>query len=200
MYSDYLTKVALKKQNASAANSNQTNMDVDMQTDEQKEKMLKEYESERTNEEKSKSMKTGENYIIRKLISFKINIPKIDDYLQKLNSLEVKHDANKVGQYSTNTSNASTLGNVLNNYYHPMSATPGVTGNNNQFFNQFQNNEVYANQFKTLHGFNYDSQIAYQSQNFMFQPPMGQQNPFMNFNNNLVAGMQNMNLNNNNLF
>ena len=39
---------------------------------------------EETKEEKAKSMKTGEKYIIRKLIDFKINVPKIDEYLNKI--------------------------------------------------------------------------------------------------------------------
>lgn len=89
MYSDYLRKVAVKK-NIHLPNSEVPNdMDVDTQTEEQRQQTLREYEMEETNEEKNNSMKTGEKYIIRKLISFKINIPKIDDYIQKVSSLEI---------------------------------------------------------------------------------------------------------------
>lgn len=89
MYSDYLHKVAVKKHIVIPNSEVPNDMDVDKQTDEQRQQTLREYEMEETNEEKNNSMKTGEKYIIRKLISFKINIPKIDDYIQKVSSLEI---------------------------------------------------------------------------------------------------------------
>jgi hypothetical protein len=89
MYSDYLHKVAVKKHIAVQNSEVPNDMEVDKQTDEQRQQTLREYEMEETNEEKNNSMKTGEKYIIRKLISFKINIPKIEDYIQKVSSLEI---------------------------------------------------------------------------------------------------------------
>lgn len=89
MYSDYLHKVAVKKNKVVQNSEVPNDMDVDKQTDEQRQQTLREYEMGETNEEKNNSMKTGEKYIIRKLISFKINIQKIDDYIQKVSSLEI---------------------------------------------------------------------------------------------------------------
>lgn len=160
MYSEYLTKLAMKKQNAINAANNDVPMDVDGQTEEQRQQILREYEMEETKEEKAKSMKSGEKYIIKKLIQFKINIPKIDDYIQKLETLEVKQ-----------------------NY-----TEPATFGANNM------------NQFKTFQGFNDDSQIVYQNQNNLFNPQMSQPNPYMAMTNQMVNGLQNLNLDGNNLY
>lgn len=196
MYSDYLNKVAMKKQNAMNCFNDQSSMEVDNQTDEQRQQMLKEYEMEETKEEKAKSMKTGEKYIIRKLISFKINIPKIDDYIQKLSSLEIKHDSSKVGGFGVNTTTASSVENIFSNYGQPMSANNLQNTNNGQYFNQMHGQSMQPNPFKTFQGYNDDSQIAYQSQNFLFHPQMSHPNPYMALNNQIINGLQNLNLNN----
>lgn len=197
MYSEYLAKVAMKKQGMGGNLNEQPSMEVDKNVDEQ---MFKEYEMEETKEEKAKSMKTGEKYIIRKLISFKINIPKIDDYIQKLNTLEIKNDSAKFGSFSVNTNASSGIENVFSNYGQPMSANNTQGVNSNQYFNQAQGNGMETHPYKTLQGFNDDSQIAYQSQNYLFQQQMSQNNPFVSLNQQLLNGMQNMNLNSPNVY
>ena len=52
-------------------------------------------------------------------------------------------------------------------------------------------------QYKTMQGFNDDSQVAFQSQPSLFQPqmvPMPRAHPMMGYSNQLVAGMQNLNI------
>jgi hypothetical protein len=166
MYSDYLQKVSLKKQHLVHYNNEDSNMEIDGQDEETRQQILRDYEMEESKEEKAKSMKTGEKYIIRKLISFKINIPKIDDYLQKLNSLEIKAIIGRTNSFG------------MSGFNQPASATNLPVMNNN-FSNQGQENYYNMNPFKTFQGYNDDSQIAYQSKNFLFQQQMGQPNQFM---------------------
>lgn len=132
MYSDYLIKVSMKKQNLNLGLDSNTDMDIDMQTDEQKQQILKNYELEETKEEKAKTMKTGEKYIIRKLISFKINIPKIDDYLQKLTSLPLKKDINT---FNSSINNNVGYDNLMNVYSQPAPITQ-TQNMNGSYFNQ----------------------------------------------------------------
>lgn len=204
MYSDYLHKVAAKKHitipNAEVPND----MDVDRQTDEQRQQTLREYEMEETNEEKNNSMKTGEKYIIRKLISFKINIPKIDDYIQKVSSLEInkaERECHSIRQnnfgnenittisFGASTSNTST-NNEGSNYHLNQYGFNQENSNNKQ---SFENTAV--NPFKTFQGFNDDSQIAYFYQNMLFQNPLSNSLPFYSYGDQLISGMQNLNLN-----
>ena len=52
-------------------------------------------------------------------------------------------------------------------------------------------------QYKTMQGFNDDSQVAFQSQPSLFQPqmvPMPRAHPMVGYSNQLVAGMQNLNI------
>jgi len=188
MYADYLNKVSIKKQNSINQLNEQNNMDVDNQTEEQRQQIFKQYEMEETKEEKAKSMKTGEKYIIRKLISFKINIPKIDDYLQKLNSLEVKENSNVPNNYGMNNFGQHVSTNLIPNI------------NNNQFGSHISPDSMNGNQFKTFQGYNDDSQVAYQSNQLLFQQQMSQPNPYMQMSNQMMNGMQNLNLNSSNMF
>lgn len=198
MYAEYLKKVALKQKQSTNWSSNEDNgMDVDMQTDEQRQQILKDYEMEESKEEKAKSMKTGEKYIIRKLISFKINIPKIDDYLMKLNALEVNNDQMKQNQFYVNKNTNNGIDNILNNYGNPMSAS--TTQNSNQYFPQMGFGQNNPNQFRTFQGHNDDSQIAYHSNNFLFQPQMSQPNPFFAMQSQMMNQMQNLSINNPNM-
>jgi len=188
MYSDYLNKVSIKKQNNINQLNEQNNMDVDNQTEEQRQQIFKQYEMEETKEEKAKSMKTGEKYIIRKLISIKINIPKIDDYFQKLNSLEVKENSGPHNNFA------------IENFGQHVSANNIPNSNINQFGSHTNLDPMNANPFKTFQGYNDDSQIAYQSNQLLFQQQMSQPNQYMQMSNQMMNGMQNLNLNNSNMF
>jgi hypothetical protein len=56
---------------------------------------------------------------------------------------------------------------------------------------------MVQNHYKTMQGFNDDSQVAFKSQPPLFQQqmaPMPRMHPMMNYNNQLVAGMQNLNI------
>jgi hypothetical protein len=196
MYSDYLSKVAIKKHNLQNMPNSNNGMEVDMQTEEQRQKILDDYELEETKEEKAKSMKTGEKYIIRKLISFKINVPKIDDYLQKLNSLQVVQEVNNINTY--NTSNGGNTEHTMNNYAQPMPASQ-MQNMNDPYFNQVQQSNYNSNPYKTFQGYNDDSQVAFQSQNMLYQQQMSQPNPYSGMQNQLLSQMQSLNLNNPNM-
>jgi hypothetical protein len=135
MYFEYLTKVALKKQNSTHIQSQ--DVDMDLQTDEQRKETLKDYEMEESKESQAKSMKTGEKYIIRKLIAFKITISKIDEYIQKVEAIVIKDItppantsntqfspfgmSNMFGNINTNQNSVMSEGNqYLNNFQNPM--------------------------------------------------------------------------------
>lgn len=191
MYSDYLIKVAMKKQSLNLVSNSNNGMDVDMETDEQKQQILNDYELEETKEEKAKSMKTGEKYIIRKLISFKINIPKIDDYLHKLTSLPLKKEMNT---FNSIINNNLGYGNSMNGYVQPMPNTQ-MQNMNDPYFNQVPP----INSNKTFQGYNDDSQLAFQSQNMLFQQQMYQPEMYLAMQNQLLCQMQNLNLSNPNI-
>jgi hypothetical protein len=198
MYSDYLSKVAIKKQNLQNTPNTNNGVDVDMQTDEQKQKILNDYELEETKEEKAKSMKTGEKYIIRKLISFKTNVPKIDDYLQKLNSLQVVQEINPMNTYNSSINNGGNTEHTMNTYSQPMPASQ-MQNMNDTYFNQVPQSNYNTNPYKTFQGYNDDSQIAYQTQNMLYQQQMSQPNPYSPMQNQLLSQMQRLNLNNPNM-
>lgn len=166
MYAEYLSKVASKKQSALQANDVNMDTDNDNNTEEMKQATEMDIEMD-LKDSKSKTMKTGEKYIIRKLISFKITIPKIDDYIGKLEQIKVKESMGDFQMF-----------------------------NNNNFFKPIKNEkEMMYN--KTMQGFNDDSKIALQYQPSLFQQnmmPMPNLNSGMNFNNPLVAGMQGLNI------
>lgn len=196
MYADYLAKLARNSVQGDRAAVIDANFESDLQP-ERREQILKEYEMDETKEEKARSMKSGEKYIIRKLISFKINIPKIDEYIQKVSAIEIKQ--NKMMNFPGNTSNPVSEG-YYEPYRQPASAPcnqgfmpqqylgqAGHTGNTGH-------NNASMNNFKTLSGYNDDSQIAYYNQNFLFQAQGNNYDQFAGFNNNLIASMQNLNL------
>ena len=188
MYSDYLARVASKKQN-NENGMGDANMDIDT-NEENKQGSSMEYDIEMDlKDSKSKTMKTGEKYIIRKLISFKITIPKVDDYINKLEQITVKENSNASNSNNTQMNVGVFNNTLLNNDFN---------GFNNHNFKGMETNLMNDDQYKTMRGFNDDSQIAYQQNPpSLFQPnivPMPQMHPMMNYNHQLIAGMQNLNL------
>ena len=192
MYADYLSKVAMKKINAETQNDEE--MDPDEQDDESKQHIFNEYEMEESKEEKAKSMKSGEKYIIRKLLAFKINIPKIDDYIQKVSAIEIKNE--KMSSYTNNNITNPIIDSYYQNSSQPIASNIPIQSTVNPYLGIINHNNL--DQFKTMQGFNDDSQVAFYAQNFLFQNPSNNQNAFMAYNNNLIASMQNLSLNNNN--
>lgn len=194
MYADYLAKVAMKKQTAGQADTQDANMEIDEHADEQREAMITEYEmEEEIKEGKSKTMKTGEKYIIRKLIAFKITIPKIDDYINKLSSLQVKDNSNKpssiTNQFSPNTMSNMPTGSHTTSNTTVSDGSQIMKGFQNHYFRNLENTMANEGSFKTIQGYNDDSQIAYQSQPSLFQPqmmPIPRINPMMWYNNQLM--------------
>lgn len=182
MYSDYLTKVAQKKISAENPSQKDEEMDADDQDDDSRQQMLNEYEMEESKEEKAKSLKSGEKYIIRKLIAFKINIPKIDDYIQKVSAIEIKNE--KMHAYTHNNIANPSMDNYYMNSNHQVSSNIPTQSSGNPFLGNMNHN---LNQFKTMQGFNDDSQVAYYAQNFLFQNQNNNLNPFMQYNNNLIS-------------
>lgn len=181
MYSDYLTKVAQKKINAEIPTNIDEQMDVEDQDDD-RQQTFNQYEMEESKEEKARSMKSGEKYIIRKLISFKINIPKIDDYIQKVTAIEIKNE--KVPAYNTN----NIENPVMENYYMNSNQSNLANIQANSYGNSYYGNmNQNLNQFKTMQGYNDDSQVPYYAQNFLFQNQNTNHNPFMQYNNNLIS-------------
>ena len=97
----------LKKQGQLGANGD-VNMEAGNQNEEQKFGENMDYEMELDMKDpKSKTMKTGEKYIIRKLVSFKITIPKVDEYISKLEQIKIKDNIMSTGSMSTGVMNSS---------------------------------------------------------------------------------------------
>jgi ASC-1-like (ASCH) protein len=113
MYSEYLTKLALKKKNE-AGLRNDDNMDMEGQQEETKLVDNMEHDMEMDlKDPKSKTMKTGDKYIIRKLISFKITIPKIDEYVNKLDQIKIKEGT--ISGSNVNTGSMRSNSTMQNN-------------------------------------------------------------------------------------
>mmetsp|Transcript_5804 Transcript_5804/g.6801 ORF Transcript_5804/g.6801 Transcript_5804/m.6801 type:complete len:195 (+) Transcript_5804:354-938(+) len=186
MYSDYLAKVAIRKHHNGNLTLEDELMEVDNQNDELKQKTLNDYEMEETKEEKANSMKTGEKYIIRKLISFKINIPKIDEYINKVSALEIKQD--KASCFPSKSSNVPVVDNSLMSYDNPAPVQSQANSMNSQFYTGMNPQNFNTGMPKSMNGFGDDSQMGY-AQNLLFQQP-NNTNMFLNFNNNYIQNMQ----------
>lgn len=97
----------LKKQGQLGVKSD-VNMETENQVEEQKFGENMDYEMELDMQDpKSKTMKTGEKYIIRKLVSFKITIPKVDEYIGKLEQISIKDNLMSNGSMSTGVMTSS---------------------------------------------------------------------------------------------
>lgn len=97
----------LKKQGQLNSNSD-VNMETSNQIEEQKFGENMDYEMEMDMKDpKTKTMKTGEKYIIRKLVSFKITIPKVDEYISKLEQIKIKENMMSTSSISTGVMNTS---------------------------------------------------------------------------------------------
>lgn len=211
MYAEYLSKLAQRKQNGVEVDYEDVNMEVDNQMEEFKQSDLQSMDIDSDFKGNSKSMKTGEKYIIKKLISFKINIPKIDDYISKLEDIKVKEKNNDsqsiMNQYNTGMMNggmsySNTSHNMYSNYGPSQGSTMYDSNNSGNFyqspyFKTLNNAIIGDNSLKTMQGFNDDSQIAFQTQHSLFQQPlmpMPNMHSMMNYNN--ATGMQNLGISN----
>lgn len=188
MYADYLAKVAEKRQALGVAGDD-VNMDTDNPIEEAKQLEALDFEMVDDFNGKSKTMKTGEKYIIRKLISFKTTIPKVDEYISKLEQIRISGSDQAAPTLHTNTFNLSN-----------MAAHPVTTETNtmqNYYTGSIDNSAMAGNHYRTMHGYNDDSQLVYNPQPSLFQPqamPMPRMNAMMGYNNQLLAGMQNLNI------
>ena len=91
--------------------------------------------------------------------------------------------------FGASTSNTSTNNDGSNYNLNQFSLNQDNSSNKQSFSN------TAVNPFKTFQGFNDDSQIAYYYQNMLFQNPLPNSVPFYSYGDQLISGMQNLNLN-----